>query len=87
MLDLYRSLTTGTGVIITFTSRGTQYAHVVDRRGYLPNGEKTKGVRIWRRNRGKWTKARALMPGELVRLATAADVAKFAPDFGPAWDR
>jgi len=86
-MEIYRSLTAGTGVVITFGSRGTQYAHVVDRRGYLPTGEKTKGVRIWRRQRGRWTKPRALLPGELVRIATAEDVAKFKPDFGLPWDR
>lgn len=78
---LYAGLRAGTGVVIAFGIHGSQYAHVVARRGG------NKGVRIWRATSKSWTKPRRLYAGELQRIATGADVAKFGPDFGPAWDR
>lgn len=65
----------GTGVIVSH-GKGEQYGQVVAReRG-------SKGVRIWRKNSGRWTQVRKLHPAEVLRRASDADEKNFAPEFG-----
>lgn len=77
----YMRLERGDGIIIKFGGLGEQYVHVVPRRG------RNKGIRAWRPSSHSWTKPRLLDPEEIVRAATASDVAYFKPDFGPAWEK
>jgi len=67
--------------VLTFGAFGTQFAHL--RRS--PRG--IIQCRIWRKASGEWTKWRKLQPGEILRLATAEDRARFKPDYGLAWER
>ena len=79
---LYRNARTpALGLIVSFGRYGFQYAHTVTK------GRKYPRVRIWRKSSNSWTKPRPLHVGMIVREATQADRATYAPSFSVEWDR
>lgn len=82
-LSIYRALTKGNGVIVSYATHGAQMALVVKDDGkYDETGRyHARHIRIWIAASGRWTNARRMWPGELLRKATREDVDKYRPDF------
>jgi len=70
--QIYSALRPGDVIVVTFGSRGTQFA-VVHRGPAL--GSLVK-VRKWRAKSNKWTQPVAIGSGEVVRRATQVEAAK-----------
>lgn len=84
---IHDTIMVGRGVVISFGSKGEQYAHCVGYGRAEPGLlHRARRVRIWRKQSHRWTKPRKLQVAEVIRLATDEDKSKFKPDFGRAWE-
>lgn len=69
-------------VVVAFGSKGACWAAA-----QWCRGRKSVHIRVWRTRSKSWTKWRPLRAEEFKRLANTDDMAHFAPDYGPPWDR